>query len=228
MSFNPANFKPFAAMTEAAVDPVTNAPVATSVTVEALRNAGAIWLKRHDSFADGKADTCFDMADKLERFGSFISEKQAAYAAKLVLWTQPREQIAQPVQPGPVAAPVQKAAATLALPKLFDLMQRLSKLEIGKLRIARKNQDSLCWIKHEDSEKVVGRLNGEHGLLTLWVRPGVDNAQVLMDLLDIEKDPQAAAVLHGRASGRCSVCSRDLTDPESIERGIGPVCFGKF
>jgi len=224
MSFNPANF----AAAESPAAPAPAAQPVTTVTAEALRNAGAIWLKRHDSFADGKADTCFDMADKLDRFGSFISEKQAAYAAKLVLWTQPREQIAQPVQPGPVAAPVSRGPATLALPKLFDLMQRLSKLTIGPITIARKNQDTLCWIKHEDAEKVVGRLNGEHGSLTLWQRLGVDNGDLLTALLDIERDPQAAAVLHGKASGRCSVCSRDLTDPESIERGIGPICAGKF
>jgi hypothetical protein len=224
MSFNPATFTP-GNFTPAKAAEI----VQTAVTAQALREAGARWLKRHDQFADGKADTCFDMADKLDRFGSFVSDKQAGFAAKLIEWSLPRTAVAQPSnQPGPVRAPIQQAAATLALPKLFDLMQRLSKLEIGSLRIARKNQDSLCWIKHEDAEKVVGRLNGEHGLLTLWVRPGVDNAKVLQDLLDIEKDPQAAAVLHGKASGRCSVCSRDLTDPESIERGIGPICAGKF
>lgn len=28
--------------------------------------------------------------------------------------------------------------------------------------------------------------------------------------------------------GRCCVCGRELTDPESIARGIGPVCVGKL
>lgn len=28
-------------------------------------------------------------------------------------------------------------------------------------------------------------------------------------------------------SGKCSRCSRDLTDPESIARGLGPVCAEK-
>lgn len=27
-------------------------------------------------------------------------------------------------------------------------------------------------------------------------------------------------------SGRCARCHRELTDPESIERGLGPVCAG--
>ncbi len=74
MSFNPANFAPAAAPVAAPAP----AQVATTVTAQALREAGARWLKRHDQFADGKADTCFDMADKLDHFGSFVCDKQAA------------------------------------------------------------------------------------------------------------------------------------------------------
>lgn len=37
-------------------------------------------------------------------------------------------------------------------------------------------------------------------------------------------DPKAAAIQHGKLTGSCSVCSRTLTDPESVARGIGPVC----
>lgn len=37
-------------------------------------------------------------------------------------------------------------------------------------------------------------------------------------------DPEAAAVAYGKRYGKCSVCSRDLTNQDSIERGIGPVC----
>lgn len=32
----------------------------------------------------------------------------------------------------------------------------------------------------------------------------------------------------GRLYGACMVCGRTLTDPESIERGIGPICAGRF
>lgn len=37
-----------------------------------------------------------------------------------------------------------------------------------------------------------------------------------------------AGIAYARESGRCCVCNRTLTDPESIENGIGPVCAGKF
>ncbi len=37
--------------------------------------------------------------------------------------------------------------------------------------------------------------------------------------------PSDADVMH---EGRCGVCGRALTVPESIERGIGPECFGRM
>lgn len=41
-------------------------------------------------------------------------------------------------------------------------------------------------------------------------------------------DPLAEAVAHGKRTGHCAICSRKLTDPESVDRGIGPVCATKF
>jgi hypothetical protein len=42
------------------------------------------------------------------------------------------------------------------------------------------------------------------------------------------KDPFAAAVLHGQQTGRCSCCGAELTNPESIKLGIGPICRSKW
>lgn len=47
-------------------------------------------------------------------------------------------------------------------------------------------------------------------------------------LAEIEKDPRAAAIAYGRELGRCSICNRTLTDPDSIANGIGPVCATRF
>jgi hypothetical protein len=41
-------------------------------------------------------------------------------------------------------------------------------------------------------------------------------------------DPLAAAVAFGRRTGQCSCCGRELTNSESIDRGIGPICAEKF
>jgi len=44
----------------------------------------------------------------------------------------------------------------------------------------------------------------------------------------IAKNPSEAAVLHGKRTGVCSCCGRELTDPESIAAGIGPICASKW
>lgn len=41
-------------------------------------------------------------------------------------------------------------------------------------------------------------------------------------------DPAEAARLYGKETGSCSCCGRELTDPVSIEAGIGPICAGKW
>lgn len=37
---------------------------------------------------------------------------------------------------------------------------------------------------------------------------------------------QAAAM--GHLHGVCVICGRELTDPQSVERGIGPICYNKI
>jgi uncharacterized protein DUF6011 len=209
MSFNPANF-PFT-MPKLQAEPEANPVLALA---EDLHAAACRYEARTDDFAAGKGATCRDIAEKLTRFGSFASEKQRDFALKLIEWSKPRQAAQAP-------------AAARNLPRLFALMQRLSKLTIGPISLARRNGDTMCWVKHEGAEKVVGRLT-DGGALTLWQRNGIDMAALSVALAAIEKDPEAAAVLHGRASGRCSICNRDLTDPESIARGIGPICAEKF
>lgn len=43
-------------------------------------------------------------------------------------------------------------------------------------------------------------------------------------LEQIEQDPIEASKRYGREIGRCGVCNRTLTQPESIAAGIGPIC----
>ncbi len=47
-------------------------------------------------------------------------------------------------------------------------------------------------------------------------------------ILAICASPETAAVAYGRRFGVCSCCGRELTNKESIDLGIGPVCRSKF
>lgn len=48
------------------------------------------------------------------------------------------------------------------------------------------------------------------------------------DIAEIAKDPRGKAVEHGRLTGRCSCCGRELSDPKSVALGIGPVCADQW
>lgn len=197
--------------------PVTNLqPV--QPTGDALRAAAEIYAKRTDRFAEGKAAICLDMAAKRDRYGDFISEKQRDFALKLIEWSKPRNDNQQ----------IQQRMPGLAVPKLFDVLQRHSTFYAGPLKLSRKNQDTLVWILYNDA--LVGKI--EDGVATIWstkaINAGVTTETVREKLEEFNADPLAAAMKYGKLSGRCCSCGRDLTDPASIEAGIGPICAEKF
>ena len=47
-------------------------------------------------------------------------------------------------------------------------------------------------------------------------------------LTKILANPQAAMLAYGREIGRCGHCNRALTDEESRQQGIGPICARKL
>jgi len=55
-----------------------------------------------------------------------------------------------------------------------------------------------------------------------WVyTPGITREKLIR--LTVEE-----AAAYGKLYGQCIVCCRELTNPESIERGIGPICINKI
>jgi hypothetical protein len=52
-----------------------------------------------------------------------------------------------------------------------------------------------------------------------------DNVTQMTEVL---ADPRSAAIAYGKTFGKCSVCNKDLSDPESVAQGIGPICAKRF
>lgn len=60
-------------------------------------------------------------------------------------------------------------------------------------------------------------------------RPGQTyRGEIEAALRVIAADPREASAAYGRLVGACGVCGRHLEDAESVARGIGPICAGKF
>lgn len=70
--------------------------------------------------------------------------------------------------------------------------------------------------------------NGGHGIESLDEFPVRDRAKrdAVMNL--IAADPSAASMAFGKEIKACGVCGRALTDQDSRDAGIGPVCRGKL
>lgn len=47
-------------------------------------------------------------------------------------------------------------------------------------------------------------------------------------LEELAADPLAVGIAYGKQTGKCCACGRELTDPESVKRGIGPICEGNW
>jgi hypothetical protein len=204
----------------------TGAPVGPSV--EELMAAGREFARRcsqrADSFAANSSEAAFDIAAKLERFGSYASQKQADYAAKLVGWAKPRES----APAAPVAAPAPVAPSTLPVPQLASLIapDRFAGLQVGGLTFRLRNDPAdLVWVKDGgDLVGVIDRTTAEFKP----VRAGLRNREgYLTAVAAIEVDPRRALEDHGTRTGRCGCCGRLLTDPTSVSIGIGPVCREK-
>jgi len=76
---------------------------------------------------------------------------------------------------------------------------------------------------------------GDYGLKPKYLgkvtRSAIDSKfsdTVRETVLVAASDPLTAAIRYGKVSGECSCCGRELTDPRSIERGIGPICADKY
>lgn len=93
------------------------------------------------------------------------------------------------------------------------------------------NRDlSALWVTSQTETE-----EGNYGLQPKYLgkvtRSGLDSRlsdDIKEVLMSAANDPLTAAIRYGKVSGECSCCGRELTDPQSIERGIGPICATKF
>jgi len=51
---------------------------------------------------------------------------------------------------------------------------------------------------------------------------------LMVALTAFAADPMASAIAYGQATGNCARCARKLTNPVSVEAGMGPICRSFF
>lgn len=224
-----------------AAAPAPQAEHPMALAIADLRAAGRAFASRYadrgDEFARRSGEAAYDIAAKLERFGSFVSDAQAGYARKLCDWsgiyqTQQEARGEAQAQPAtPVAAPpVTPALSAVRVPQLAALvnLDKFARFTVGKLSLSLKNDGSVVWVKWDGTlAGIISQPGGEFRQLRRGLSDA-DSAAARAELLRVEADPMAAAKAHGILTGRCTCCGRPLTDPNSIAIGIGPICLANF
>ena len=179
------------------------------VTAETLFKAADQFAARTDGFAVGKADICRDLGNKLLRFGSFASRRQYEFACKLVEWATPR----------------QRAVQALAFPRIEALVREKDlALHLGVCKVVQFSSGVVGVVS-----AIVGAAN--YGVIEndgTFRRLRECTDEIVAVLRDVEERGVEAVKAIGRATGRCCVCSRTLTQESSITAGIGPICATKF
>ena len=165
-----------------------------------------------------------------KRYGSF-TDRQRPHVERLVKNAASAQSFRAaweaPIAPAPEAPQTPVATRCPNLCALIHL-GGFARFTVGKLSLSLKNDGSLIWVKWNG--KIAGSIDPSTTVYRESRRYLAAHALLLAraDLLAVEADPQAAAAADGILTGRCSCCSRPLTDPVSIKLGIGPICILKF
>lgn len=182
--------------------------------------------------------------DRQARFlRDLLDERQTPEA-----WSLTPDQVRQRLDEGQVT----KTQASAAITSLLDSPRKASAStgsrpsadDIPASRYAVKSRDG-DWEFYQVDKPTKGRWEGYTFLSQLFGSPGdfnkrkipVREAASVYDAIrsatyqDGSKTltgPEAAAVAFSREHGVCAACLAPLTDPESIARGLGPICAGRF
>jgi hypothetical protein len=161
------------------------------------------------------------LLSSLRGYGS-LTERQVAAIERIV--SQEAERAAQ----GQAYDAAGARPAPLVMPRTLDVVAKFARVTVGEIGIVKKNAEDLWWIKSGDT--LVGRLDAQGAaLFGRRIREaGLETTAIRAALEALEADPLAAIKAHGLATGTCGCCGRELTDPVSIERGIGPICADRL
>lgn len=160
-----------------------------------------------------------DLAAKFNR----LSEKQYAWAHKLAVDNIVSKKVddAQPSQFEALFNAFEAAKAKGA--------KRLT-LRFEGINVKPNRDLTALWVTSQ-TEKEEGNYGLQPKYLGKVTRSALDSRlsdDVKEVILSASNDPLTAAIRYGKVSGECSCCGRELTDPQSIAQGIGPICATKF
>lgn len=125
-------------------------------------------------------------------------------------------------------------AVTPAEPQTTFNLRMLPESAFGILHVATRDHTTGEWVFLAIAQRRSGKvvvLQEVGGNDDLYLGQQVDGqayrGKRVAELEDVMADPQKAITAYGHYFTRCGICNTQLTDADSIARGIGPKCAAK-
>jgi len=104
---------------------------------------------------------------------------------------------------------------------------RRPRIHLGGFILTRAPDDSrnpgAVYVTDQETKDYLGKIVGTS--LEMRRSMSIEDVHTLTAAI---QNPKEEAIKYGRSTGMCSCCGRELTNQESINAGIGPICQGKF
>jgi len=169
-----------------------------------------------------------DMLAALIKYGHLTERQEAAVrnaaaksAARKAQWAAEklaREDGAAVLTLEKIRTGFESALRFLKRPKL-----RIADIQFSLAPSTGRNAGCIYVVRSSD-DTYLGKITQEDKFITSRDCTAADSETVAR----VAADPAAAATAHGHQYGQCSCCGRELTNPESVARGIGPICADRW
>jgi hypothetical protein len=158
----------------------------------------------------------------LTKFGSLTDNQLGAVAKCIAKDAARKTEAAARTAAAPVVSVerIEQAFAAAAASGLKRLKLRLGAFVFKPAKESSANAGAIYVTEGDD---YLGKIAGGKFFA---VRACGEDRQAAV--IEVAANPEQAAVAFGKRLGRCSCCGAELTNAESIERGIGPICAEKW
>jgi hypothetical protein len=169
--------------------------------------------QRFGRLTDGQRDAALRAAEKYAAICAERSAKVAAESSRIA--ALPTLDISH------ITTAFEKARANgVKRPKL-RLYANDQKFTFSRAPDTGKNAGAVYVV--DENDEYMGKIVAGKFHKSYTCKPEMEAA-----IIAICQDPAQAAVAYGQRFGSCGICGRELTDGDSIDRGIGPICASKF
>lgn len=175
------------------------------------------WLSAND----GRFDFATSLSNNLAEYGT-LTDGQVAGVRKCI--ARAAERKAERATNAPAVDTTGTDQLKASLQRAIDSGLKRVKISVDELSfsLAKPNSKNPGAVYVKSHGEYAGKIDNGRFFAAYGFNQIVSRVETVM------RDPLAAAKEYGVRTGKCSCCGRELTDPNSIAAGIGPICEGKF